>query len=109
MLHATRLDKLNEPDEPDKLALLTFTSEIRIIHPTMSNKTKQSPSISLDNLPDLLTIKEVSDLLRVSPLTIKRWGKKGKLPAIRINSRGDRRYTKEVILELLNRPVVKEE
>jgi len=67
----------------------------------MSDKTKSQPSVSLDNLPDLLTIKEVSDLLRVSALTIKRWGKKGKLPAIRINSRGDRRYKKEVILRLL--------
>jgi len=37
----------------------------------------------------------LADLLRVSPLTIKRWGKRGKLPAIRINSRGDRRYKKE--------------
>jgi excisionase family DNA binding protein len=67
----------------------------------MSDKTIQKQSVSLDNLPDLLTIKEVSELLRVSPLTIKRWGKKGKLPAIRINSRGDRRYKKEVILRLL--------
>jgi len=67
----------------------------------MSDKTKNKPSVSLDNLPDLMTIKEVSQLLRVSALTIKRWGKKGKLPAIRINSRGDRRYKKEVILRLL--------
>ena len=67
----------------------------------MSDKTKNKPSVSLDNLPDLMTIKEVSELLRVSALTIKRWGKKGKLPAIRINSRGDRRYKKEVILRLL--------
>lgn len=57
--------------------------------------------ITLDDLPDLLTIKEVASLLRVSPLTIKRWGKSGKLPAIRINSRGDRRYRKEVVLRLL--------
>jgi excisionase family DNA binding protein len=57
--------------------------------------------VSLEDLPDLLTIKEVAQLLRVSPLTIKRWGKSGKLPAIRINSRGDRRYKKEVVLRLL--------
>lgn len=57
--------------------------------------------VKLDSLPDLLTVREVSDLLRVSPLTIKRWGKRGKLPAIRINSRGDRRYKKEAILWLL--------
>lgn len=57
--------------------------------------------IRLEDLPDLLTVREVSELLRVSPLTIKRWGKRGKLPAIRINSRGDRRYKKEAILWLL--------
>ncbi len=58
-------------------------------------------AVKLENMPDLLTVKEVSELLRVSPLTIKRWGKRGKLPAIRINSRGDRRYKKEAVLWLL--------
>jgi excisionase family DNA binding protein len=57
--------------------------------------------VRLDELPDLLTVREVADILRVSPLTIKRWGKRGKLPAIRINSRGDRRYKKEAVLWLL--------
>jgi excisionase family DNA binding protein len=57
--------------------------------------------ISINNLPDLLTVREVAQILRVSPLTIKRWGKRGKLPAIRINSRGDRRYKKEAVLWLL--------
>lgn len=57
--------------------------------------------INLDTLPDLLTVREVAELLRVSPLTIKRWGKRGKLPPIRINSRGDRRYKKEAVLWLL--------
>ena len=57
--------------------------------------------LSLDDLPDLLTVREVAEVLRVSPLTIKRWGKRGKLPAIRINSRGDRRYKKEAVLWLL--------
>ena len=67
----------------------------------MSEDSKSKKKISLDDLPDLLTVKEVAELLRVSPLTVKRWGKKGKLPAIRINSRGDRRYRKDVILRLL--------
>ncbi len=65
----------------------------------MDEKVKKK--IKLEDLPDLLTVREVSDLLRVSPLTIKRWGKRGKLPAIRINSRGDRRYKKEAVLWLL--------
>ncbi len=67
----------------------------------MSLKNKSTTKVSLSDLPDLMTIREVADLLRISPLTIKRWGKKGKLPAIRINSRGDRRYRKEVVLRLL--------
>lgn len=64
-------------------------------------KDTKKEKVSLADLPDLLTIREVADLLRVSSLTIKRWGKKGKLPAIRINSRGDRRYKKDVVLRLL--------
>jgi len=63
--------------------------------------TKKVNGVSIDNLPDLLTVAEVADLLRVSKLTIKRWGKRGKLPAIRINARGDRRYRKEAVLWLL--------
>lgn len=54
-----------------------------------------------DDWPELLTVREVAQILRVSTLTIKRWGKKGKLPPIRINSRGDRRYKKEAVLWLL--------
>lgn len=65
------------------------------------NDKPTKAKVKLESLPDLLTVREVSDLLRVSPLTIKRWGKRGKLPAIRINSRGDRRYKKEAILWLL--------
>lgn len=73
----------------------------------MSISKKPTTKVSLSDLPDLLTIREVANLLRVSPLTIKRWGKKNKLPAIRINSRGDRRYRKDVVLKLLG--VEKEE
>lgn len=57
--------------------------------------------LDIHNLPELLTVKEVAELLRVSPLTIKRWGQRGKLQAIRINSRGDRRYKREAVLWLL--------
>lgn len=70
----------------------------------MADSQKQKsdePQLDINNLPDLLTVKEVASLLRVSPLTVKRWGKRGKLPAIRINSRGDRRYRREAVLWLL--------
>lgn len=58
-------------------------------------------TLSLNELPDLLTVREVAQILRVSTLTIKRWGKRGKLTPIRINSRGDRRYKKEAVMWLL--------
>lgn len=70
-----------------------------VINKYMDQSNKKA--VKLESMPDLLTVREVSELLRVSPLTIKRWGKRGKLPAIRINSRGDRRYKKEAILWLL--------
>ena len=73
-----------------------FDSDRTSLRQKMANQ-----NISIENLPDLLTVREVAELLRVSPLTIKRWGKRGKLPAIRINSRGDRRYKKEAVLYLL--------
>jgi excisionase family DNA binding protein len=63
--------------------------------------SRYNPMALGDEWPDLLTVREVAKILRVSPLTIKRWGKRGKLPAIRINSRGDRRYKKEAVLWLL--------
>lgn len=66
---------------------------------TQTERIKKN--LDLNNLPDLLTVSEVANLLRVSTLTIKRWGKRGKLPAIRINSRGDRRYKKESVLWML--------
>jgi excisionase family DNA binding protein len=77
------------------------TSKWNTIIRSMSHNTKALPKVSLADLPDLITIREVASLLRVSSLTIKRWGKKGKLPAIRINTRGDRRYKKTVVLKLL--------
>lgn len=54
-----------------------------------------------DDWPDLLTTNEIAKIFRVTPLTIKRWGNRGKIRFIRINSRGDRRYIKEAVLYLL--------
>jgi len=56
---------------------------------------------NLDPQPGLLTIREVADMLRVGPLTLKRWEVKGHIKSIRINSRGDRRYTRDEIDRIL--------
>lgn len=51
--------------------------------------------------PTYMTIREVADLFRVSMLTVKRWSNAGKVPCIRINSRGDRRYLRSEIERLI--------
>lgn len=86
----------DQPAAPVVTPVATTTDDTR-----KTGKAEDAAKLDIGNLPDLLTVREVADLLRVSPLTIKRWGKRGKLPAIRINSRGDRRYKKEAVLWLL--------
>lgn len=87
---------------PSNGILLTHTLPRANINTLLVHSNRRmTDKVDLKNLPDLLTVREVAELLRVSPLTLKRWGKRGKLPAIRINSRGDRRYKKEQVLWLL--------
>lgn len=57
--------------------------------------------MSLDQLPELLTLKEATELLRVHPNTLRNWERAGFIEAVRIGRRRDRRYRKQVIAELL--------
>jgi len=50
-----------------------------------------------NNLSELLTLDEVAETLKVHKETLRRWDKSGKLKAVRISSRGDRRYRREDI------------
>lgn len=45
----------------------------------------------------LLKIREAAEMLGVNPETLRRWDNDGKLKAIIISTRGDRRYKKEDI------------
>ncbi len=45
-----------------------------------------------DELPKLLTIRQAAEVLNVHVETLRRWDISGKLKAIKINKRGDRRY-----------------
>lgn len=47
---------------------------------------------STSELPKLLTIRQAAEILNVHVETLRRWDKSGKLKAIIMNERGDRRY-----------------
>ncbi len=53
-------------------------------------------------LPELLTLKETCELLKVHPNTLRQWDEKGILKAVRFGQRKDRRYRKEDIEKLIN-------
>ena len=57
--------------------------------------------IPLEELPPLLKLETVSKLLNVSPWTLRLWDNNGKLKAVRIGTRKDRRYRKEDILAII--------
>lgn len=52
-------------------------------------------------IPELLTLKETCAILKVHPNTMRQWDEKGILKAVRFGSRGDRRYRKEDIENLI--------
>lgn len=54
-----------------------------------------------EKVPELLTMKETCEILKVHPNTLRQWDKKGILVAIRFGARRDRRYNKTDVLELL--------
>lgn len=51
----------------------------------------------------LLRIREAAEMLGVNPETLRRWDKSGRLKAIIISERGDRRYKKEDIVRLVKK------
>jgi excisionase family DNA binding protein len=52
--------------------------------------------------PELLTLKETCEILKVHPNTLRAWDKKGILKAIRFGVRGDRRYKINDIQKFIN-------
>lgn len=52
-------------------------------------------------LPEYLTLKEVSSVLKVHENTLRNWDRNGTLKAIRIGGRRIRRYKKEDIIKFM--------
>lgn len=54
-----------------------------------------------EKIPELLTMKETCELLKVHANTLRQWDKKGILKAVRFGARRDRRYKKDDVLKLI--------
>ena len=54
-----------------------------------------------DNMPQLLTLKQACEILNCHPNTLRKWDNEGKLKAVRLGDRGDRRYKKEDIINFI--------
>lgn len=58
------------------------------------------PDSNMD-IPKLLTIRQAAEILNVHIETLRRWDKSGKLKAVIINDRGDRRYELQSIQKFI--------
>jgi len=55
-----------------------------------------------NEIPELLTLQEVCELLKKHPNTLRKWDEQRVLKAVRIGPRGDRMYIKENIENFIN-------
>lgn len=55
----------------------------------------------MNDIEELLTLKEASKLLKVHPNTLRQWDSKGILKAVRFGQRKDRRYRKSDIVKMV--------
>lgn len=56
----------------------------------------------MTNSDRLIRLKKAAEMLGVHPETLRRWDRAGKLKAVVINDRGDRRYRQSEIENLIN-------
>ena len=57
--------------------------------------------LTLKDAPDVMGIREAAEILRISPITLKRWANKNKIKCVRVGKRGDRKFKKKDLQEFL--------
>ena len=56
----------------------------------------------VQEISDMLTIREVARIFHIHPNTLRRWSNNGRIRAYRITERGDRRYKREEVVRFLD-------
>jgi excisionase family DNA binding protein len=59
----------------------------------------------LKDMTDILTLQQAASVLHVHPNTLRNWDNEGVLKAVRYGKRGDRRYKKEDLIQILNKKI----
>ncbi len=57
--------------------------------------------MKIEELPDILTLKQACEVLNCHPNTLRKWDNDGVLVAIRFGRRRDRRFKKQDVLSVL--------
>jgi|GEM_PF-2114751 len=68
-----------------------------------NDKVLEQEIMDLEKLPELLTMKQVSKMLGVSSMTLRRWDAGEILKPFRPTPRNVRRYRKEDIIKFINK------
>lgn len=51
----------------------------------------------------LINVQKAATFLDVNPNTIRKWAQSGKLKGVKIGTRGDWRFTKEILLAMIQK------
>lgn len=66
----------------------------------MPNQDDKGPQ---QTIPELIKLREASEMLKVHPNTLRLWDKYGSLPAVRIGKKKERRYRKDDLINFINK------